>query len=722
MANQPVDTQRSSIEPPKPGRISLLHGLLSLIVPGLGQAVAGYWARGIAMLIAILALAGLSIWTIAQRARFPDFFLSARVFLLILVQLAALLVFLVAIGYLLRRYALRAAGADFLQYGLAVLYLVLIVLVADLVLAMAGPEDDLRQVYGFTGVLAAGALAAIWFWQVADGARAGGRLPLPGLGPGILFACLLIFVLGWNITEIDLPKAVREYQDTRVILRRIVWPWRSAFEFEVIAVESEAKIQAPCPPGATGPTINEPLSGEAWVVVTPTCGDLSERALATGALTLGTELSITGGGFLPGAEVEIWWKNPIGNPFRPRGVGETIIAIGPDGGFETKLNIPEAIIPSTAVGDQIHTLLIRQESGEVFTGSLSREMNLALIGMLETIMLGLMATFFGIILAVPFSFLAARNLMAPIVTSLSGLVGGLVLLVPAIWLAFLGTNRISVVFGGLEEGPLQTAGLLLVLVVGLGYLAWRAGSRLMRSITRLAPDIVSRTVIAIAVGALGASAGYLIGLGFSRGVVAIPVGSEVAAVGEQRYALAGMVLLGAWVLWVAFRRGAQGEVAVGTTIYAIVRTAMNITRSIEPLIWALVGIIWIGPGPFAGTIALTLHTIAALGKLYSESIESIDPGPIEALQATGATRLQTIMYAVVPQVLPPFISFTIYRWDINVRLSTIIGLVGGGGIGFILIQWIRQFQYEPAGIAVWLITITVAALDFVSSEIRERFV
>jgi phosphonate transport system permease protein len=108
--------------------------------------------------------------------------------------------------------------------------------------------------------------------------------------------------------------------------------------------------------------------------------------------------------------------------------------------------------------------------------------------------------------------------------------------------------------------------------------------------------------------------------------------------------------------------------------------------------------------------------------LYSEAIESIDPGPLEAIQATGGTRLQTIVYAVIPQVLPPFISFTIYRWDINVRLSTVIGLVGGGGIGFILIQWIRQFQYEAAGIAVWLIAITVAVLDYVSSEIRERFV
>ena len=121
-------------------------------------------------------------------------------------------------------------------------------------------------------------------------------------------------------------------------------------------------------------------------------------------------------------------------------------------------------------------------------------------------------------------------------------------------------------------------------------------------------------------------------------------------------------------------------------------------------------------------MALTIHTIAALGKLYSESIEGIDPGPIEAIQATGANRLQTIIYAVVPQVLPDFISFTIYRWDINVRMSTIIGFVGGGGIGFILLQWIRLYQYENVGLAVWLITITVAALDFVSSTIRERYV
>ncbi|MCK4804299.1 MAG: phosphonate ABC transporter, permease protein PhnE, partial [Spirochaetes bacterium] len=158
------------------------------------------------------------------------------------------------------------------------------------------------------------------------------------------------------------------------------------------------------------------------------------------------------------------------------------------------------------------------------------------------------------------------------------------------------------------------------------------------------------------------------------------------------------------------------------SIYYLTRTILNIIRAIEPLIWALIAVVWVGLGPFAGIIALTIHSIASLGKLYSEAIENIDPGPIEAIQATGATWLQTIMYAVVPQMVPPFVSFSIYRWDINVRMSTIIGLVGGGGIGFLLVQYIRLLDYRSAGIAVWFIAITVAMLDYVSSEIRQRFV
>jgi len=100
-------------------------------------------------------------------------------------------------------------------------------------------------------------------------------------------------------------------------------------------------------------------------------------------------------------------------------------------------------------------------------------------------------------------------------------------------------------------------------------------------------------------------------------------------------------------------------------IYFIVRFILNIIRSIEPLVWAVIAIIAVGLGPFAGIIALTIHSVAALAKLYSEAIESIDPGPLEAIQATGANWMQLVWYGVIPQIIPPFVSFTIYRWDIN---------------------------------------------------------
>lgn len=169
-------------------------------------------------------------------------------------------------------------------------------------------------------------------------------------------------------------------------------------------------------------------------------------------------------------------------------------------------------------------------------------------------------------------------------------------------------------------------------------------------------------------------------------------------------------------------RNLMSASSITLVVYYLVRGVLNIIRSIEPIIWAIIAVIVVGLGPFAGITALIFHSIAALGKLYSEAIESIDPGPIEAIQATGANWLQTVIYAVVPQIVPPFVSFTIYRWDINVRMSTVIGLVGGGGIGFLLIQYIRILDYRSAGMCVWFIAITVAILDYVSAEIRARFV
>jgi phosphonate transport system permease protein len=98
------------------------------------------------------------------------------------------------------------------------------------------------------------------------------------------------------------------------------------------------------------------------------------------------------------------------------------------------------------------------------------------------------------------------------------------------------------------------------------------------------------------------------------------------------------------------------------------------------------------------------------------------PGPMEAITATGANRLQTIVYAVVPQIIPPYISFTMYRWDINVRMSTIIGFAGGGGIGFLLYQNINLLNYRAASMQMLAIALVVASMDYLSSKLREKVV
>ena len=168
--------------------------------------------------------------------------------------------------------------------------------------------------------------------------------------------------------------------------------------------------------------------------------------------------------------------------------------------------------------------------------------------------------------------------------------------------------------------------------------------------------------------------------------------------------------------------GVNASFPFGMVVYNTTRTILNTLRSIEPLIMGIVFVIWVGIGPFAGMLALALHSVASLGKLYSEQVENIDEGPIEAVLATGANRLQMIIYAVVPQIVPPYIAFTMYRWDINVRMSTIIGFVGGGGIGFLLSQQINQLRYQQAGVAVLAIAIVVTVLDYTSAYIREKMI
>lgn len=158
---------------------------------------------------------------------------------------------------------------------------------------------------------------------------------------------------------------------------------------------------------------------------------------------------------------------------------------------------------------------------------------------------------------------------------------------------------------------------------------------------------------------------------------------------------------------------------VGVSVYFILRTVLNVTRSVEALIWAIVFSVWVGIGPFAGMLALMIHSIASLAKQYSEFVEGIEDGPIEGIQSTGANKLQTIWFAVVPQIVLPYISFTVYRWDTNVRMATIIGLVGGGGIGTLLIQYQGQAMWREVGCIIVVIAVVVWIMDAASAYIRE---
>ena len=164
----------------------------------------------------------------------------------------------------------------------------------------------------------------------------------------------------------------------------------------------------------------------------------------------------------------------------------------------------------------------------------------------------------------------------------------------------------------------------------------------------------------------------------------------------------------------------MSRVPGGTVIYYVMRTILNVVRAIDTLIWGLIVVLWVGLGSFAGVIALTIHSIAALGKLFSEEVEQIDPGPIEAITATGANLIQTIRYAVIPQIVPPFLAYTLLRWDINMRSATIVGFVAGGGIGFFVVESLRKGAYDQYAAALWAVAIVVMIVDYVSAKWRER--
>lgn len=150
------------------------------------------------------------------------------------------------------------------------------------------------------------------------------------------------------------------------------------------------------------------------------------------------------------------------------------------------------------------------------------------------------------------------------------------------------------------------------------------------------------------------------------------------------------------------------------------RQFLNVVRSINELILALVFVSAVGLGPFPGVLALALHGMGMLGKFFAESIEEIDSGPLEALRSAGASQLQIIVFGVVPQAITAWIAVVLYRFEVNLRSATVLGMVGAGGLGFELVGSLKLFRYQETATCIIVITVMVIAADLVSNLLRQR--
>jgi len=154
--------------------------------------------------------------------------------------------------------------------------------------------------------------------------------------------------------------------------------------------------------------------------------------------------------------------------------------------------------------------------------------------------------------------------------------------------------------------------------------------------------------------------------------------------------------------------------------YLAAKSLLNILRTVPEMVWALIFVFLVGLGPFPGVLALGVHTGGVLGKLFGEVLEDVDPQPIESLQATGASRLQILFYGILPQVLPQFISYTLYRWEVNIRMAAVLGLVGAGGLGQRIHIAISLFFEQQLLTLIMAIYILVTIVDYVSAYLRRK--
>jgi phosphonate ABC transporter permease subunit PhnE len=594
-----------------------------------------------------------------------------------------------------------------------------------------------------------------------------------GLGLAIVVV-LVVYAYGFQVTKVNFKETRSEKRLIVLarILRALAHP--DIIEYEQRETEVDLPFYLPCPEGEV--VIQEPDKSEPYLVSSVACAASVET------------ITIEGYNFEPGA------KGPL-NFVTANDVTLQLdnFEVGQDGTFQLEVRLPTR--QPVAEAQTIRAIARVPVGAPKFTDTAKVTWD----KIIETVFLALLATTIGTALAIPISFLAARNLMSEVRSSLTSIAFTLIGWPVGIFLGYW-VNRlisewsspVSSHIGGTiaavivspsiayalirvalpqVEPDIQKTSLRIARILALAVsvilmilmlqqtaiLALKVGQALIKPfgpfgflgnfISQLGDVIQIITPLIVALiggGVLGTTTstlGQTISDRFDMNVVKIVNLISSAAAGALLCVLVGALInwfyqidnpatvyywpagIGALLgLFLAARSKAKGNLPMGITLYFIMRTILNATRSVEPLVMVIVFVAWVGIGPFAGALALSLHTIAALAKLYSEQVESILPGPLEAITATGANRLQTIIFAVVPQIIPPYISFTMYRWDINVRMSTIIGFAGGGGIGFLLQQNINLLDYRSASAQMLAIAIVVASMDYVSSTLRERFV
>lgn len=176
------------------------------------------------------------------------------------------------------------------------------------------------------------------------------------------------------------------------------------------------------------------------------------------------------------------------------------------------------------------------------------------------------------------------------------------------------------------------------------------------------------------------------------------------------------VILSIPVAWFA----ARNVTPIPWLTYPIGRFLITFTRSLHALIWGMIFVAAVGFGPFPGVLALGFRGIGFVGKLLAEEIEDIDEGQVEAIKATGGNSLQVLLFGVVPQIIPNFVGISVYRWDICIRASAILGFVGAGGLGFELQKNMQMFQYNRALAVIVIVIVMVTASELISANLRKR--